>query len=115
MFVSDKAFSWFKVSQEAFEYLRQENAALKAERDALKSETTSLRIASDWLRAKVNQLEIERSSLISQAYGIHTPVPQLARQPVLDPVQQSLKDFSFDDVGDQVARIMGLPAHGEIS
>lgn len=112
MFVSDKAFDWFKVSQEAFEYLRQENAALKAERDTLKSETTQLRISSDWLRAKVNQLEIERAGLIRQAYNINVPAPQLVREPEVDPTYNP-REFSFDDIGDQVARIMGMPAHGE--
>ena len=111
MFVSSQTFDWFKASQEAFEMLRQGNADVRAEGDALKSENSHLRLAGDWHRAKINQLELERSALLQKAYDISIPVPQIVRQQP-DPERQ-LKQFSFDDVGDDIARVLGIPIHGD--
>lgn len=91
--------------------LRQENAALKAERDALKAENSHLKLSGDWSRAKINQLELERAALLQKAYDITIPAPQIMRQQS-DP-DSKLKQFSFDDVGDDIARVLGIPIHGD--
>ena len=110
MWISSKAFDWFRVSQGSFEMLREEISGIKAERDTLRSELASLRVTNDWLRMKVNGLELERAALLEKAYDIKIPAPQIARQPIVDPTHDP-KNFSFSDLGDTLATKIGFPAH----
>jgi hypothetical protein len=110
MWVANAALSWFQISKESFDDLRKELASVRAERDLFKSELDKSQILSDWLRIKVNQLELERTSLLEKAYNIKIPAPELVRQPLADP-SFNPKDFSFDDMGEDMARKMGFPAY----
>lgn len=105
MWVSRAVKEWFHISRQAYEDLKVKNAALEAELTALRYEKQRADLHFDWLRMKVNELELMNKALIQQAYGIALPAPELTRQaPVADPLQH----FSFDDVGDEVAKKLGL-------
>lgn len=88
--------------------VREELAGVRAERDAIKTELTAAKITSDWLRMQVNTLQLERNALMEKAYSIKVPVPTLVRQPVADESPAG-RDFSFDDIGDDMAKRIGLP------
>lgn len=107
MWFPQAAREWFDISRQVVSSQREELAALKAERDRLRDELAALRIQNDWLRVQFNQLQLERNALLEKAYNISVPVPHLSH-PVPTP---ELKDFSFDDVGEQAARAMGLPSY----
>lgn len=97
---------------------RQDLAALRAERDALVRQVATLEISGDWLRAQVNQLQLERVELLNKVYGIRVPAPQLIKERSVTTASQGppafdLRDFSFDDVGDEIAKKIGLPVYGD--
>lgn len=108
MWVSNKVFDWFKVSQEVVNELRAEVLALRAERDAFKQQLTVANTNFEWIRLRVNQLEIERAGLLEKASGIKTAVPEIVRTP--SNVDQMINSFTFDDVGDEMAKRLGLPS-----
>lgn len=92
--------------------LREENAALRAERDILKHQLSTSQFQLDWMRGQINTLQLERSALMSKAYDIRVPAPELVKYSAL-PQGPKPEDFSFDDVGDEIARQMGLPVYGK--
>lgn len=112
MWISEKVVDWFHISKESVDSLREELSACRAERDALRLQAATDRITADWLRTRVNALEMERASLIERAYQIKLPaVPQLARIGST-PVASSEPDpdpFSFDDMGNELAKKFGFP------
>jgi hypothetical protein len=110
MFISSKILDFFGISQVAFADLREQNASLRTERDCLLRENATLKVIGDYQRIKVNQLELERASLLEKAYGIRTPVPQVEHRPspALDPLNV---EHLFDDIGDELASKFGLPAY----
>lgn len=108
MWLSNKAFSLFRISQAAFDDLREELAALKAERDSLKSEVTAARIMADWLRIRMNSLELERTALFEKAYNVKLPVVEIAKAPQIDPIYDpKTMGAIFEDVGDEVGSKLG--------
>ena len=111
MWMSTRLLDFFKISQTSFDDLRQEVAALKAERDALKSELISVKVNADWFRVKVNQLEVERAQLLEKAYSIRVGAPEIVRHTDLSNIR--LEDFNFDDMGDAKAKELGYPAYGD--
>lgn len=109
MWVSEKVVDWFQISKDSVDNLREELAAVKAERDVNKSELQSLRIQSDWLRMQVNTLQFERTALMDKAYGIKVPTPEIARVPP----KIDRGEISFEDMGDTLAKKFGLPVYGD--
>ena len=107
MWVSGKVLDWFKVSQETVNELRSELLVVRAERDAYKQQLTVANANFEWIRLRVNQLEIERGGLLEKATGIKTVVPEIVRTP--SNVDQMVNNFTFDDVGDEMAKRLGLP------
>jgi hypothetical protein len=120
MWISQKVFDWIESKErdagtnaetlrETISLLRESNAAISADRDATKLELAHAQINFDWLRARVNSLEVERAQLIDKAYGLHLPVPEIVRAPV-NPI-----DFNmalFNDMGDDEAKAQGLEIYG---
>jgi len=108
MWMSKTVVEWLNVSLDTVTSLKESNAALTAERDALKNELASIKITSDWFRVQINSLQMERVGLIEKAYHIKLPVPELVKSPTKD-IQRD--DFSFDDLGDEVARQLGMTTY----
>jgi len=107
MWLPNIAFDLFKVSKESVDALREDLAVVRAERDSLKLQLATSQNHFDWLRVRVNALEIERVQLIEKAYGIKVPAPEITRQPAVPHL-----DFNtalFEDVGDKQAKELGLP------
>jgi FtsZ-binding cell division protein ZapB len=105
MWLSKDLVGFFQISHDTVSSLRSEVAALKAENGSLRHENATLKTHFDWLRTKVNALELERAGLLEKAYNIKLPVPEIARQ-----THQVEPDaFSFEDLGDALAKKYGLP------
>lgn len=107
MWITSKLLDLFHISKDTVDLLRTDCARVTAQRDALQQELATLKVNFDWLRIRVNSLELERTSLLEKAYGIKLPAPELARTPVLSGA--NAEDFSFDDMGDKMAKKYGFP------
>jgi len=123
MWISKEVVGWFTsmrnvaetnamVSIEAIQQYREQLAAVIAERDALKAQILTAQNNAEWLRMRVNALEMERAKLMEKAYNIQLPVPELARA-ITTTLPFDARAFSFDDVGDQRARELGLPVYDD--
>lgn len=104
MWVPSKFFDLFSSS-------RDELVKLRTERDNFRDELSRVNILNDWLRIQINTLQIERSSLLEKAHGIKVPAPQLERSRVTADEATSTPEFSFDDIGDELAKKLGLPTY----
>lgn len=123
MWIPAKVLDWFESLKESSDTaisinialvndLRQELTAVKTERDILRNQLLVTQTNFDWLRMKVNQLEMERAALMSKAYDIQVPAPEIARTPIVDPTLDP-KNFSFEDLGDSLAKKFGYPAYDD--
>lgn len=108
MWLSSKIFSILEVSKDSVDALREELAVVRAERDILKVQLVSAENRFDWLRLRVNTLEVERAQLLEKAYGIKTIIPELIRAPV-HPTE--FNSALFEDVGEDTAKQLGLPTY----
>ncbi|MCA1839687.1 MAG: hypothetical protein LC723_05065 [Actinobacteria bacterium] len=100
----------FSIAKDSVDGLRQEVAALRAERDALASDLRDTKLNNDWLRIQFNTLQIERTALLDRLYGLKSPTPQIVPSAVADPIR-SFQDALFADMGDEEARKQGLPVY----
>lgn len=111
MWLSPKIFSILEVAKEAVQDLREELAAVKAERDVLSKQLIVAQTNMDWMRIKVNSLEAERPGLIEKAFDIKLPsVPEILRTPRTQP------DFNpapFADIGEDLAKVLGMPTYDD--
>ena len=119
MWVPSQVIEWFTalrkdadatadVAKEAILGFREDLAAVRAERDSLRNQLVAIQINADWLRVRFNELEKENKALLEKAYGIKLPVPEI--QPSRN-AQPALENFSFEDIGDDMARQLGLPTY----
>lgn len=109
MWIPQLVVEYLKVSKEAVDDIRGDLAVVRAERDALKIQLATSQTNFEWLRHKVNQLEFENKALIEKAYEIKLPVPELARRsPSMDMLSI---DQGFNDIGEELARQLGLPTY----
>ena len=122
MWINKEIIGWFTslkttaeqhaaVSVVALQGLQEELIKVRTERDMLQKELQVQQINSDWLRIKVNAMEVERAGLIQKAYGITLPVPEIAKK-VMPEVTDD-KQFSFSDIGEDLARQLGYPSYDE--
>jgi len=112
MWVPSKVLDWFQISKDTVSSLREEVAALRAESVTLRAQLTVSQVNFDWLRMRYNQLEYERTALLEKAYNIKLPSPEIVVQPKVDPIFNP-KDFSFEDMGEDLAQKLGLPTYAE--
>ena len=110
MFIPKEIVNWItSVKLDEAPKLREENAALRAERDALKHQLSATQFQSDWFRIQINSLQVERSALYEKLYGIQIPAPELVKTPVASPIK--VDEFNFDDIGDEIAKKLGYPVY----
>lgn len=85
--------------------------AIRSERDHLKSSLIKSEIMSDWLRMRVNALEVERTILMEKVNGIRIPAPELLRATPQISAPPMIQEASFEDMGDDMAKQLGLPTY----
>lgn len=110
MWVPSAVLEWFQISKDTVDVLREELASIKTERDSLKDQVITSNIWSDFLRMQVNTLQFERAALMEAAHGIRVPTPELTR---LHPPIPDLTVASFEDMGDETAKRLGLPIYNQ--
>jgi len=110
MWVPHALVDLFTLTRDAVDSTKQELAVVKAERDLLQRQLTSTQINFDWIKMQINTLQYERTALLEKAYGIKIPAPEIVRAPVLSG-ESTLQEFSFDDIGDKLAKQYGFPIH----
>lgn len=107
MWIPKTLVDLFSANAEIVRTQQAEIAVLRAERDGLKVQSAVTQNTLDWLRVKVNQLELERSGLIEKAYNIKLPAPEIISRPS---VQRDMTEFTFDDERESIALKHGLSA-----
>src|SRR5258705_13442806 len=112
MWLSGKLVELFNISKETVQTMREDLASVRAERDTLKFQLQVAHNTADWLKAQVNTLQYERVALLEKAYGVRTPVPEIARAPLMGSQLRS-DEISFDDMGDEMAKRLGLPTYSD--
>ena len=110
MWVPAQVADWFKISKESVDALREELASVRTERDALKSELLTTKANFEWLRVRVNTLELERTQLMKVAYHVDIPAPEIVRQTHPSNLPDSLASM-WDDVGEDIAKQLGMPTY----
>lgn len=109
MWVPKEVAGWFKISKESVDALREELAACRAERDSLKANLSIAQNNLEWIRKQINMLQFERTALLEKMYGIKVPTPEILRTTTTN--QPDITEFSFDDVGEVLAKKLGLPSY----
>lgn len=107
MFVSDKLVYLFEISKATVDGLREDLASARSELSAVKQELASLRTTNEWMRHKINGLEVEKAALFSKAYNVNLPAPEIIGAP-RNTAQQTLATINFDHIDDDIARKLGI-------
>ena len=112
MWMSHRLVGILQVAKESVDDLREQCVVLRAERDLLKDQLRAAQINSDFFRMQINTLQMERAELLRKAHGITVPAPQIQQRLTIDPALDP-NNFSFEDLGDKAAKILGLPVYGD--
>lgn len=107
MWLPKTLYELFKTSKEQVDILIIETYNLRSENVLLKTQLASTQANFDWLKIRVNQLEVERAQLLDKAYGVKTIVPEITRTPT----PFNLPADIFEDVGDKTAKDLGYPVY----
>lgn len=108
MWLPTKAFDLFRISHTTVTALREDLATIRVERDGLKSQLATTQANLEWIRVRVNALELERAQLLDKAYGIKVPVPEVVHRQI-SPL--TLSSAIFEDMGETTAKELGLPTY----
>lgn len=79
MWLSDKLRTLLELNVEEVKRLREELAAVRAERDVYKVQAAIAQNNFDWTRNRCNSLEYERSALLQKAFNVNIPAPNIVR------------------------------------
>jgi hypothetical protein len=98
------------ISRIEYDNLRKERDEAVGRAFAFERHLTTITSAFEWLRVLFNQTSHERAMILENYTGVKVPLPSIDRRvepniPALDPMN-SMPDFR--DVGDDMARKMGL-------
>lgn len=113
MWVPKALVELFSIGKETVDTLRTELVATQAINISLDRELTALKVNFDWLRLQVNALQVERTALMQKAYGVQMPIPEIVRTIKADNSGFDAKNFSFDDIGEDQAKALGLPTYAK--
>ena len=97
-----------KATESTMQQLREQLVVLQTENGIIKNELQAAKVTNSWLVQKVNGLELEKAGLMEKAYNIKLPTPEIVR---VSRKPEPTQSFSFEDIGDEAARLMGLPAY----
>lgn len=106
MWISDKLAYILKFNLDEQIQIREDLAACRAKCEVLERSLAHTQSSFNWLAVRVNDLENQNKALLEKAFDIKVPAPQIAVK--APPIDEMLKQFSFDDVGDEVANKLGL-------
>lgn len=107
MWIPKSVLALFQFNLDEQQQIREDLAAARAKAELLERQLTQTQASFNWLCVRVNDLENQNKALLEKALNIKVPAPQLAiAGPKLDDV---MKQFSFDDIGDEMAHKLGLP------
>ena len=107
MWIPTKLATLLGLNVETQKQLQIDLSVVRAERDLLKVQLAVTQNTLEWIRTRVNSLEYERAALLDKAYGIKTPVPELANTSKMHPGMIE-RDFSFDHIDEDVAKKLGI-------
>jgi predicted nuclease with TOPRIM domain len=109
MWLSEKLTSLLDLNVEETRRLREELAAVRAERDALRHTSDIAQNNFEWARNRLNSLELEKAALLAKAFKVHIPVPELVRKEQVATAGAMLQDLfagpplsAYDEV-DEIA------------
>ena len=111
--LSNSIFGILQVAKDTVDDVKRDLAVAKAERDLLKQQLIKADLQLDFFRLRINQLEAHNALLMSKAYGVSVPIPEIAKAPKT-PTQNSINFDFFNDVGNEEARKMGLPVYDDL-
>lgn len=98
-----------KVQSDRYERAMVDVGHFSAQAETMKVQKAKDDITIDWMRHRVNALEKQNALLLGKAAGIFVPVPEIVPN---RPGSMSVPDFdsmpSFDDVGDEKAKELGV-------
>ena len=92
MWLSEKLTSLLELNVDETKRLREDLAAVRAERDTLKVQAAVAQANSEWCRVRVNTLEYEKSALLAKAFNVHVPAPEIVR------TQRDMVNFEATDI-----------------
>lgn len=111
MWVPKPLVELFQISKDNVSSLREELAAVKAERDTLKHQLVVANTNFDWARIKLNQLEFEKAALFEKVTGAKIPAAELVKTMSQEATVDFDRMIGFDDMGDKLAKRFGLELH----
>lgn len=98
---------WIKRSE--FRQLVQDVAAALGARDAMQRQVDAQKVNQDWMVLRLTQLEHERAQLLYRYMDVKITVPEVALDVPITPTTSQMSDIpSFQDVGDEEAKKLGL-------
>ena len=91
-------------------YFELRDCLSKATQEAhtLAVQNQALQTTMDWLRMRVNQLEMERAQMLLLYTGVKIPTPTIHSAAETDVQSMMANKSPFEDVGDDVAKKLGL-------
>lgn len=89
MWLSEKLRSLLELNVDQTKALREELAAVRAERDALKLQASIAQNNFEWARTRLNTVEFEKAALLQKAFNVNIPAPEVVR------TSRDLKPGSF--------------------
>lgn len=113
MWINSKIIDWFGTNVETVRQMQADLAVVRSERDSLNLQLVTAKTNFEWLRLKVNALEVERAALLEKVYGLKIPIPELApMHPNVTARDLGTMEDLFNDMGDDEAKRQGLPVYG---
>src|SRR5688572_29023879 len=79
MWLSEKLTALLELNVDETKRLRQDLAAVRAERDELKVRASVAQNNFEWARNRLNSFEMEKAALMAKAFNVHVPVPEIVR------------------------------------
>lgn len=95
------------LDRKVYDDLRLDAAKNNTECRVLSEQNRALQVTQDWLRVRVNQLEMERAQMLFQYLGVKISTPSIEVKPA-EPVNPLAALPHFDDLGDEESLRLGI-------
>lgn len=109
MWLNNRVVEWFHISRDVLAAMREEVAALRAERDSLKLQLNATNNQMTWICAQINLLQAERAEFIAKIYGIKAPaVPEIQHTTPLNKILPRMGELGFQHIDEDTAKSLGI-------